>query len=89
MAPSLNDGETVWTVAWPASLLRNGQRVVVQAERDLQIIKRVSALPDPATMTLSSDNPDTESTYCGTPMKRSRVRGLVIWPLQPRQAQPR
>ncbi len=79
MRPALSDGDRLLTARLPGILLRKGMLAVVSTSAGA-IVKRIERL-DAASVTLSSDNQGTESAYCGVPLNRDRLIGVVLWKL--------
>jgi nickel-type superoxide dismutase maturation protease len=89
MVPTLEPGD--WLVAVRAGPIRRGDVVVVRhPDRDLELVKRVAALPgdedaEPDRFLVVGDNPEesTDGRSFG-PVSRSAIAGVVVARYRPR-----
>ena len=77
MLPTFRSGDHVISIRIPTWILRTGMIIDVSTNTGM-IIKRVASI-DREHITLISDNKDTQSRYCGTPISKSAVIGIVIY----------
>ncbi len=82
MSPAINNGDRLWVCKLPRLLMKHfikrGRVVVVEAEPDYFIVKRIHAIKEGQIMVMS-DNADTQSRYCGTLLPLERVKGVVLF----------
>ena len=79
MLPTAPDGARVIVLKLPRWLIRRGMLVIVEAKPDVFILKRVASIVNNKQLQLSSDNPDTQTLYCDTPIDKSFVVGVGLW----------
>ncbi len=84
MSPTIPEGDRAVVVALPRFLLRAGMVVVLEAEKDFFIIKRIAAVLDNQTLRLCGDNNAATSRFCETPVEKSKVVGALLFRVRKR-----
>ena len=84
MLPTLRPDAIAVTLSLPSILhflfpYKTGSLVVVEAEPDFFIVKRIASFSADEGVILVSDNTATESRFCGTPMCASKLVGRVLF----------
>lgn len=78
MWPTIASGTWVTSLCIPKRLLKPGMLVVAEVEPDFFVVKRIETIINKRTLELTSDNPNTSSRFCGVPINKRQIAGMVI-----------